>query len=54
MTLGTLSFSSCTQMKRLIDFPAESELHLAKDAEKAKGWRNKCVCMVEVPLIVAL
>lgn len=49
-----LSFYSCTQMKRLLGFPAERELHLTKDAEKAEGWRNNCECMVEVPLIMAL
>ena len=44
-------------MKRLLGFPADGELHLAKDAEKAEGRRNKRVHMVEIspiPLIMAL
>lgn len=57
MALGSLSFYACTQTKRLLGFPADSELHLAEDAEKAEGQRNKCVYMVEIspiPLIMAL
>lgn len=35
-------------MRRLLGFPADSELHLAKDAERTGGWRNNYVYMVEV------